>query len=128
MKQKTVTFQKLGFSTKVNLLYLLCLMTVRCCLLHLIKQIGLLKTFLRFQTTLTQVSLNLFSLLDLISNCIISLCNSLRPWFVKYIWPWLVFWRTVVQNFHTLAELFNICLKESFFPRILGALSCGGCV
>ena len=35
------------FSTKVNLLYLLYSTTQRCCLLHLIKQNCLLKTFLR---------------------------------------------------------------------------------
>ena len=37
----------LVFSTKVNLPYPVCLMTLRCCLLHPIKQNCLLKTFLR---------------------------------------------------------------------------------
>ena len=38
----------------------------RCCLLHLIKQNCFLKTFLRTLIFMTQVSLNLFSLLELI--------------------------------------------------------------
>ena len=57
------------FSTKVNLLYLLCSKIQRCCLLHLIKQNFWLKTFLR--TLMTELSLYLFSLLELIWNCII---------------------------------------------------------
>ena len=53
-------------STKVNLLYLLYSMDQRCCLLDLIKQNYLLKTFPRTQILMTQVSLYLFSLLELI--------------------------------------------------------------
>ena len=53
-------------SEKVNLLYLLYLKARRCCLLHLIKQNCLLKTFLRTLLLMTQVSLYLFSLLELI--------------------------------------------------------------
>ena len=53
-------------STKVNLLYLLCSTAGRCCLLHLINQNCLLKTFLRTLILITQVSLYLFSLLELI--------------------------------------------------------------
>ena len=56
-------------STKVNLLYVLCSTIQRSCLLHLIKQNCWLKTFLR--TLLSEVSLYLFSLLELIWNCII---------------------------------------------------------
>ena len=52
------------FSTKVNLLYLNVLnlysTAQRCCLLHLIKQNCLLKTFLRILILITQVSLYLF--------------------------------------------------------------------
>ena len=50
------TFGKLLilFSTKVNLLYLLYSMARRCCLLHLIKQHCLLKTFLRTLILRTQ--------------------------------------------------------------------------
>ena len=76
--KESVTPQKLGshdfcfgklpivFSTKVNLLYLLYLMAWRCCLLHLIKQNCLLKTFLRTLILMTQVFLYMFSLLELI--------------------------------------------------------------
>ena len=49
------------FSTKVNLLYLLYSTAQRCCLRHQIKQNCLLKTL-----KMTQVSLYLFSLLELI--------------------------------------------------------------
>ena len=54
-----VTFGELAivFSTKVNLLYLLCSMAQRCCLLHLIKQKCLLETLLRALILMTQVSL-----------------------------------------------------------------------
>ena len=63
-----VTFGELLilFSTKVNLLYLLYSMARRCCLLDLIKQNCLLKTFLRTLILNTQVSLSLFLLLELI--------------------------------------------------------------
>ena len=54
------------FSTKVNLLYLLYSTDRRCCLLHLIKQNYLLKTFPRTQILMTLVSLYLFSPLELI--------------------------------------------------------------
>ena len=54
------------FSTKVNLLYLLYSTDQRCCLLHLIKQNYLLKTFPRTQILMTLVSLYLFSLRELI--------------------------------------------------------------
>ena len=62
------TFGKLAivFSTKVDLLYLLYSTARRCCLLHLIKQNCLLKTFLRTLILMNQVSLYLFSLLELI--------------------------------------------------------------
>ena len=62
------TFGKLliVFLTKVNLLYLLYSTDRRCCLLHLIKQNYLLKTFPRAQILMTLVSLYLFSLLELI--------------------------------------------------------------
>ena len=55
------------FSTKLNLLYFLYSTARRYCLLHLIKQHFLLKTFLRILILMTQVSLYLFSLLQLIS-------------------------------------------------------------
>ena len=79
------------FSKKVNLLYLLYSSAQRCCLLHLIKQNCLLKTFLRTLILMTWVSLYQFSLLELIWSCESEL---------SYI----------------LAELFNIRLKVSCFP------------
>ena len=62
------TFSKLliVYSIKVNLLYLLYSTSRRCCLLHLLKQNCLLKTFQRSLILMTQVSLYLFSLLELI--------------------------------------------------------------
>ena len=62
------TFSELliGFSGKVNLPYLHYSAGQRCCLLHLIKQNCLLKTFLRTLIVITQVSLFLFSLLEVI--------------------------------------------------------------
>ena len=61
------TFDKLliVFSTKVNLLYLLYSTDQMCCLLHLIKQNYLLKTFLRTLILILLVSLYLFSVLNL---------------------------------------------------------------
>ena len=62
------------FSTKVNnLLYLLPSTARRCCVLYLIKQNCLRKTFLRTLVLMTKVSLCLFSLLELIQNCTIFL-------------------------------------------------------
>ena len=62
------TFGKLPivFSTEVNLLYLLYSTAWNCCLLHLIKENCLLKNFLRTQILMTQLSLYLLSLLELI--------------------------------------------------------------
>ena len=53
------TFGKLliVFSTKANLLYLLCSVAQGCCFLHLIKQNCLLKTFLRTLILMPQLSL-----------------------------------------------------------------------
>ena len=56
----------IAFSMEVNLLYLLYSTVWRCCLLHLIKQNCLLKTFLRTLILTTWVYLYLFSLLELI--------------------------------------------------------------
>ena len=81
--KESMTSQKLGsrvfgelvivFSTKVNLLYLLYSMDRMCYLMHLIKQNYLLtlRTFPRNLILTNLVSLYLFSLLELIWNCII---------------------------------------------------------
>ena len=60
------------FSPKVNLQYLLYSAARRCYPLHLRKQSCLLKTFLGTLILMTWLSLYLFSLLELIWNCIIS--------------------------------------------------------
>ena len=71
-----------AFSTKVNLLCLLYSMDWRCCLLHLIKQNYLLKTFPRTQILMTLVSLYLFSL----SRTNLKLHNiSITPKMVKEV-------------------------------------------
>ena len=54
------------FSTKVNLLYFLYSTAQRCCLLDLAKQDFLLETSLRTLILMTQISLYLFPLLELI--------------------------------------------------------------
>ena len=89
-------------STKVNLLYFLCLITQRCFLLHLINQNCLLITFLRTLILITRVSFYLFSPLELIWNCIIFLFLVLR--------------NCEPERSYILAEFFNICLKGSRFP------------
>ena len=74
--KESITSQKLGsrdfwriansFSKKVNLLYLLYSTDWRLCLVHLIKQNYVLKTFPRTLTLMTLISLYLFSLVELI--------------------------------------------------------------
>ena len=72
--QKDKSFESLGtfgelliaFLTKVNLLYLLYSTDRRCCLLHLMKQNYLLKSFPSTQILMTLVYFYLFSLLELI--------------------------------------------------------------
>ena len=107
-------------STEVNLLYLLYSMSWRCCLLHLIKQNCLLLTFVRTVILMTQVSLYLFSLLELIWNCIIvmtylDLLKASGPDCIPVV---------VLKNWepklsYILAELFDKCLKEFCFPDCL---------
>ena len=76
------TFGKLPvvFSTKVNLLYLLYSMTQKCCLLHLIKQNCLLKTFLRTLILRAHVSLYVFT-----SRTNLKLHISVTPKMVKEV-------------------------------------------
>ena len=119
------TFSKLliVFSTKVNLLYLLNSKDSRCCLLHLIKQNYLLKTFLRTLILITLVSLYLETNLKL-QNI------SITPKTVKKVITNLDSSKASgpdcipVVGLNTcepelsdiVAELFNTCLKESCFP------------
>ena len=111
------------FSTKVSLLYLLYSIARRCCLLHLIKQNCLLKTFLRTLILLTQVSLYLSSRTNL------NLHISVTPKVVKKVImnfdlskasgpdciPVVVLKVCEPELSYTLAELFNKYLKESCF-------------
>ena len=114
------------FSTKVNLLYLLLYSTAwRCCLLHLIKQNCLLKTFLRTLILMTQVSLVFPSRTNFKLHSI-----SVSPKMVKKVIMNLVLSKAsgpncipvvVLKNCepelsYILAELFNKCHKESCFP------------
>ena len=79
--KESITSQKLGSLDfwwiansvlyKAKSAYLLYSTARRCCLLHLVKQKCLLKTFLRTLTLMTQVSLYLITLLELIRNCMI---------------------------------------------------------
>ena len=83
IKQKTLSFSSLGSchfwwiaNSVLNtskLWYLLYIIIMRCCLLYLIKQNWLLKTFQRTLILKTQVTLYLLSLLELIWNCILFL-------------------------------------------------------
>ena len=83
MKQKNLSFTRnlaldtfgkllIVFSRKVHLLYLLYSTALRVCLQHLLKLTSLLKTFLTL-ILMTQKFFYLFSLLELIRNCIIFL-------------------------------------------------------
>ena len=115
------------FSAKVNLLYLPYSTDRRYCLLHLIKQNYLLKTFPRTQILMTLVSLYLFSLLELIRNCItlpvtpkmakkvITNLDSSKASSPDCI-PVVVLKNCEPELSYILAKLFNKCLKESCFP------------
>ena len=121
-----MTFDKLliVFSTKLNLLYLLYSTAWRCCLLHLIKQNCLLKTFLktlddsgislpvflsRFNLKLHNISITLKMVKKVITN--IDLSKVSDP---DYI-PVVVLKNCEPELSYILAELFNICLKKSCF-------------
>ena len=97
----------IAFLTKVNLLYLLSLTSLRCCLLHLIKQNCLLETFLRTLILKTEVSLYLFSFLEVIW---IPFCTN--PDCI----PVVVLKSCEPELSYILATLFNKCLKKSCFP------------
>ena len=116
------------FSTKINLLYLLYSTARRCCLLHLIKQNSLLKTFLRILILIIQVyiSLHVFP-----SRTNLKLHNiSVTPKMVKKVimnldlskasgpncFPVVVLKNCEPEFSYILAELFNKCLQEFCFP------------
>ena len=75
---------------------------------------------------MTQVSIYLLSLLELIWSCVIisvtpKLIKKVIINLFKEVWPWLFSSggseETVLQPSYILVELFNICLKESCFPQ-----------
>ena len=109
------------FTTKVNLLYLLCSTGRRCCLLHLIKQSYVLKTLI----LMTLVSLYLFNLKlrnisvtpKMVKKVIANLDSSKAPDFDCI--PVLVLKNCEPELSYILAELFNMCLKESCIPDCL---------
>ena len=115
------------FSTKVNLLYLLYSTDRRCCLLHLIKQNYLLKTFPRTLILMTLVFLYLFSP----SRTNLKLHKiSITPKMVKKVItnldsskasgpdciPVVVLKNCELELSYILAKLLDMCLKESCFP------------
>ena len=117
------------FLTKVNLQYLLFSIGLRCCLLHLIKQNCLLKTFLRTLHDPELISLPVFS-----SRTHLKLHNtSVTPKMIKKVimnldlskasgtdcLPVVVLKNCEPELSYILAELFNRCLKESCFSRLL---------
>lgn len=65
------TFRKLlkASSTKVNLSYLLCLMVLNQCLLHLTRESCLLKSFVKTRLIMNQVLFYLLFLLKPMLNC-----------------------------------------------------------
>ena len=116
------------FSTKVNLLYLIFSTTHRCCLLHLIKQNYLLKTFLRTLNLddsgiLSRTNLKLHNICvtpKMVSTVIINF--DLLKESVPDCIPVVVLQSCKPKLSYILAELFNMCVKDSFqivgrFPR-----------
>ena len=114
------------FSAKVNLLYFPYSTTRRWCLLHLIKQNCFLKTFPKTLISMTQAALYPFVRLELKMHNI-----SVIPKMVKKVITNLIdssnvsgpdcISVVVLKNcepeiLYILAELFNMCLKESCFP------------
>ena len=114
------------FSAKVNLLKLLYSKARRCCLLHLIKQIFLLKTFLKIHLDDSGISLTVF-----LSRTNMKLHNiSVTPKMVKKVItnldsskasgldriPVVVLKNCEPEISCILAELSSMCLKESCFP------------
>ena len=117
------------FSTKANLLYLLYSTGRRCCLLHLIKQNCFLKTFLRFQISNlddfgislpvfpsgTNLKLHNISVtFKMVKKVVINLDSSKASG--SDCMPVVVLKNCEPELSYILAELFNICLKESCFP------------
>ena len=132
------TFAKLPivFLTKIYLLYLLYSSARRCCLLHLIKQNCLLKTFLKTRILMTRVSLpvfpsrtnrklhNIFVTTKMFKKVItnLDLSKASGPDCI----PVVVLKNCEPEISYILAELFNKCLKESCFPHCWNVSLVGG--
>ena len=112
------------FSSKVNLLYLIYSTNRRCCLLHLIKQHYLLKTFPR--TLILMISLPVFhsrtnlklhniSRTPKMAKKVITNLDSSKSSGPDFI-PVVVLKNCESEILYILAKLFNICRKESCFP------------
>ena len=131
--KESITSLKLGtrellivFSTKVNLLYLLYSTTQRSCLLHLITQNYLLKTFPRTNLDESGISLHVFPsrtnlklhnisvTLKMVKKVITNLHLSKAS--CPDCIPVVVLKNCEPELSYILAELFNKCLKESYFP------------
>ena len=112
-------------------------MGLRCCLLHLIKQNYLLKTFLRTLDD-SGISLPLFP-----SRTHLKLHNiSVTPKMIKKVImnfdlskasspdciPVVVLKNCEPELSYILAELFNKCIKESCFSRLLEGFINGPCI
>ena len=100
-------------------------MTWRNYFLYLIKQDYLLKSVLRALLLTNQVSLYLLFLLELICSCIVFLWLSSylrrsQPTFLKLTdtdWIPVVLTNCESELSNIVADLFNICLKESCLPN-----------
>ena len=120
------TFGKLltVFSTKVNLLYLLYSTDWRCCLLHLIKQNYLLKTFPRTQVSLpvfpsrTNLKLHNISITRKMVSKVITNLDSSKASGPDCI-PVVVLKNCEPEFSYILAKCFNKCLKESCFSKVI---------
>ena len=108
------------FSTMVNLLCLLYSVDQRCCLLHLIKQNYLLKTFLGPLILMTLVSHYLLlyniSITHNMVKKVITNFDSSKASHPDCI-PVVVLRNCGPELSNILAEPFNMCLKESFFSN-----------
>ena len=115
------------FSAKVNLLYLLYSMARRCCLLHLIKENYLLKTFPRTLISMTLASLylsrtnlklhNIHVPPEMVKRVITSLDSSKAS--APDCVPLVVLKNCDPELSCILAELFKMCLRESLFSRLM---------
>ena len=93
-------------------------MAWRCCLLHLIKQSCLLKTFLRTLILMTQVSIYFLKLhnISLTLKMVKKVITNFDSLKASGPIPVVVLKNCEPELSYILAELFNMCLKGSCFP------------